>query len=80
MIASTIPILFSRYPSVSINQNKNYSLIMDEHLFLKGQRVISPDGEGEVVDAIGDNITVKLDNGKTETFPSDDLEDNNSAG
>ena len=53
---------------------------MDEHLFLKVQRVISPDGEGEVVDAIGDNITVKLDKGKTETFPSDDLEDDNSAG
>jgi hypothetical protein len=23
---------------------------MDEHLFLKGQRVITPEGEGEVVD------------------------------
>jgi hypothetical protein len=53
---------------------------MDEHLFLKGQRVISPQGEGEVIDAIGDKIVVKLDNGKTETFPSGDLEDNNSAG
>jgi hypothetical protein len=53
---------------------------MDEHLFLKGQRVISPDGEGEVVDAVGDKIVVKLDNGQTETFPSGDLQDNNSAG
>jgi hypothetical protein len=53
---------------------------MDEHLFLKGQRVITPDGEGEVVDAIGDHIEVKLDNGETKTFPSDDLQDNNSAG
>lgn len=53
---------------------------MDEHLFLKGQRVITPEGEGEVVDAIGDNIVVKLDNGQTQTFPSDDLQDNNSAG
>jgi hypothetical protein len=53
---------------------------MDEHLFLKGQRVIAPKGEGEVVDAIGGKIVVKLDNGSTETFPSDDLQDNNSAG
>jgi hypothetical protein len=53
---------------------------MDEHLFLKGQRVITPEGEGEVVDAIGDNIVVKLDSGQTQTFPSDDLQDNNSAG
>ncbi|MDB5137177.1 MAG: hypothetical protein JWP37_3780 [Mucilaginibacter sp.] len=53
---------------------------MDEHLFLKGQRVITPDGEDEVVDAIGDNIEVKLDKGETRTFASDDLQDNNSAG
>lgn len=53
---------------------------MDEHLFQKGQRVITPEGEGEVVDAIGDNIMVKLDSGETETFPSDELRDNNSAG
>jgi hypothetical protein len=53
---------------------------MDEHIFLKGQRVISPEGEGEVIDAIGDKIVVKLDHGETETFPSDQLEDNNSAG
>lgn len=53
---------------------------MDEHLFLKGQRAITPEGEGEVVDAIGDKIVIKLDNGRTETFPSDDVTDNNSAG
>jgi len=38
---------------------------MNEKLFLKGQRVIKPEGEGEVVDAIGDKIVVKLDNGRT---------------
>lgn len=53
---------------------------MDEHLFLKGQRVITPDGEGEIVDAVGDQIEVKLDEGGTRTFAADDLEDNNSAG
>ena len=53
---------------------------MNEHLFLKGQRVITPEGEGEVTDAIGDNIEVKLDKGETRTFASDELQDNNSAG
>ncbi|TWR28907.1 preprotein translocase subunit YajC [Mucilaginibacter pallidiroseus] len=54
---------------------------MDEHLFLKGQRVITKRGEeGEVVDAIGDTITVKLDNGDEIELPSADLIDNNSAG
>lgn len=53
---------------------------MDEHLVLKGQRVLSPEGEGEVVDAIGDKIVVKLDSGTTQTFTSAELEDNNSAG
>ena len=53
---------------------------MDEHLFLKGQRVISPEGEGEVIDAIGDKIVVKLDKGGTQTFRSDELTDNNDAG
>jgi hypothetical protein len=59
---------------------KNYSETMDEHLFLKGQRVISPAGEGEVVDAIGDKIVVKLDKGEMQTFPSGELTDNNNAG
>ena len=53
---------------------------MDEHLFLKGQRVNSPEGKGEVVDAIGDNIVVQLDNGHTQTFPSGELQDDSNAG
>lgn len=54
--------------------------MMDEQLFLKGQRVITPDGEGEVTDALGDKITVKLDNGSSETYASGDLQDNSDAG
>ena len=53
---------------------------MDEHLFLFGQRVWTPAGEGEVVDTIGNKVVVKLDNGSTETFAADDVQDNNSAG
>jgi len=54
--------------------------MMNEQLFLKGQRVISPDGKGEVIDAIGDKIVVKLDDGQTETFPADQLQDDSNAG
>jgi hypothetical protein len=53
---------------------------MDRHLFLKGQRVISPDGKGEVIDTVGDKIVIQLDNGHTETFPSDRLQDDYHAG
>ncbi|MET1057909.1 MAG: hypothetical protein ABWY16_21525 [Pedobacter sp.] len=53
---------------------------MNEDLFLKGQRVITPDGKGEVVDAIGNSISVKLDSGDTKKFGSEDLQDDNSAG
>ena len=53
---------------------------MDERLFLFGQRVLTPSGEGEVVDTIGDKVVVKLDTGSTETFSADDVQDNNSAG
>jgi hypothetical protein len=53
---------------------------MNEDLFLKGQRVISPEGKGEVVDAIGNTITVKLDSGDSKKFESEDLHDDNNAG
>ena len=53
---------------------------MNEHLFLKGQRVITPGGGGEVVDSIGDKIVVRLDNGATETFQSADVRDDSDAG
>ncbi len=53
---------------------------MNEHLFLMGQRVVTPEGGGEVVDTIGDKIVVKLDNGHTQTFPADDVHDDTSAG
>jgi hypothetical protein len=53
---------------------------MDEHFFLKGQSVITTSGEGEVVDAVGDKIVVKLKSGKVQTFPADELQDNSNAG
>jgi uncharacterized protein YueI len=47
---------------------------------LKGQRVISPDGKGEVLETIGDKVVVKLDSGEVRTYPSNDVEDDSSAG
>jgi hypothetical protein len=47
---------------------------------LKGQRVSTADGEGEVVETMGDKVVVKLDSGATTTFPADDVQDNSSAG
>jgi hypothetical protein len=47
---------------------------------LKGQRIISPDGKGEVLEIIGDKVVVKLDSGEVRTYPSNDVEDDSSAG
>ena len=59
---------------------KETEAIMNEHFFLKGQRILTPKGEGEVTDALGDKITVKLDSCGEDEFPSAEGEDHNSAG
>lgn len=46
----------------------------------KGQRIASPDGPGEVIEAIGNEVEVKLDTGETRSFPSDEVVDDSSAG
>lgn len=53
---------------------------MNERLFMKGQRVISAEGEGEVVDAIRDKIVVQLDNGHTQIFKADELLNESNTG
>ncbi|MDN3551207.1 hypothetical protein [Mucilaginibacter aquaedulcis] len=40
----------------------------------------TPDGKGEVLEATGDQVEVKLDNGETKKYPSDDIADDSSAG
>jgi uncharacterized protein YueI len=47
---------------------------------LKGQRVVSPDGKGEILETIGDKVVVKLDSGEVRTYASGDIEDDSSAG
>jgi myosin-like protein len=53
---------------------------MNESVYPKGQKICSPEGPGEVIEIIGDKVVVKLDNGETKTFPSDDIADDSSAG
>lgn len=53
---------------------------MDSTAHPKGQRVATPEGPGEVIEIIGDNVLVKLDTGQTKTFPSAEVEDDSSAG
>jgi hypothetical protein len=53
---------------------------MNNTALLKGQRITSPEGPGEVIEIIGDKVVVKLDNGKTKTFLSDDVSDDSNAG
>jgi hypothetical protein len=48
--------------------------------FQKGQKVITPDGEGYVEEIIGEDISVKLSNGEKREYKEDDLEDDADQG
>jgi hypothetical protein len=47
---------------------------------LKGQRITSPGGPGEVIETIGDKVVVQLDSGETSTYSSDEVSDDSNAG
>jgi hypothetical protein len=51
-----------------------------ENALLKGQRITSPGGPGEVIETISDKVVVKLDSGETNTYTSTEVEDDSSAG
>lgn len=53
---------------------------MDNTALLKGQRITSPGGPGEVIETIGDKVVVKLDIGETSTYPSIVVGDDSDAG
>lgn len=48
--------------------------------FQKGQKVISPDGEGLIEEISGDEIIVRLQSGEIKTYAADDLEDDADPG
>lgn len=58
----------------------NGALTMNNIALLKGQRITSPEGPGEVIEIIGDKVIIKLDNGETKTFVSEEITDDSSAG
>ena len=49
-------------------------------IYQKGQRVITPHGEGFVEEIIGDEIIVKLENGEVKSFSAEQLEDDADQG
>jgi preprotein translocase subunit YajC len=48
--------------------------------YVKGQKVLTPSGEGFVEKIEGDQVTVKLQSGESQTFADADLEDDSDAG
>jgi preprotein translocase subunit YajC len=56
-----------------------YKYFMNVNL-TKGQKVITPDGEGVVEEIMAEKITVKLNDGPLNTYHPDQLEDDSDAG
>lgn len=48
--------------------------------FEAGQRVITPQGEGEILTAGSVNIEVRLDTGEVRSYTADQLSDDSDAG
>jgi formylmethanofuran dehydrogenase subunit D len=48
--------------------------------YVKGQKVLTPSGEGFVEKVEGDEVSVKLESGEIQVFAESDLEDNSDAG
>jgi hypothetical protein len=48
--------------------------------YVKGQKVITPAGEGFVEKVEGDQVTVELQSGESQVFSEPDLEDDSDAG
>ena len=53
---------------------------MSNTKFQEGQRVITPEGEGEVISVNGNQIKVKLNSGETRIYSADKLSDDSDAG
>lgn len=48
--------------------------------FQKGQKVLTPDGEGLIEDIIGEKVIIKLDSGEIKTYLIDQIEDDSDQG
>jgi hypothetical protein len=48
--------------------------------FQEGQKVQTPDGEGSIVEIIGEQVTVKLASGEENKYKAEDLTDDADQG
>ena len=55
-------------------------MVTREKKFEAGQRVISPDGEGEVMSQHNSEVKVKLNSGEVKTYPAEKISDDSDAG
>jgi preprotein translocase subunit YajC len=46
----------------------------------KGQKVLTPEGEGLIEDVIGDEIKVRLNSGDIKSFSAEQIEDDSDQG
>jgi hypothetical protein len=51
-----------------------------ETAYKKGQKVLTPEGEGLIEDVIGEDIIVKLNSGDEKAFAEDQIEDDSDQG
>lgn len=51
-----------------------------ETAFQKGQKVLTPEGEGLIIEVIGEDIIVKLNSGDEKSFVEDQIEDDSDQG
>ncbi|PJJ85048.1 hypothetical protein [Mucilaginibacter auburnensis] len=69
--------LYLKYFTLKVKTNTH---VMANTALLKGQRITSPGGPGEVLETMGDKVVVKLDNGATKEYLSEEITDDSSAG
>jgi hypothetical protein len=48
--------------------------------YVKGQKVITPAGEGEILEIVGVEVKVKLISGEEQSFPEEEVQDDSDAG
>jgi hypothetical protein len=61
------------------NKVRQYKHVM-KTAFQKGQKVLTPEGEGLVEEIVGEEVLVKLNSGGIKPFSADQLQDNSDPG
>jgi hypothetical protein len=69
-------ILFKPTAEIRVNSKKAAM----NTAFQKGQKVLTPEGEGLIEEIIGEDIIVKLNSGDEKSFSEDQIEDDSDQG